>query len=452
MLDFEELEPKAEQIEEAIEDGRVDEAVELFLDMHVPDQAEVFNLMEEGTQTVLLDHLDVPSTADLFDELSDDETLDAADTLTIDRLADILDEMEPDEAADLLGDLPPDVASQALAEMDDPDDVLPLLGFEDETAGGRMTTSYIALRRHTTAIQAIQFLRAISPDTDVPYYLFVVDRAQRLSGVVGLRDLVVAEPATPMEHIMEPEVHFITADADQEEAARMMARYDLAALPVVDEDRRLVGVITGDDLVDVLDEEATEDIYRLSNLTDTDIEPESGIWDQVRSRLPWLYLSMLTSLFAAWIISNFEDVIAQVAVIAVFQSVVAGLGGNAVTQTMAITVRALALGKIAPSRAWPIILRQALIGLFMGVAIGVVVGLGAYLWRGNPYLGLILGLALIGNLIVAGLAGTVIPLGLRALGQDPALASAVLVTTATDSMGFLIFLGLAARFIAQLNS
>ena len=415
MLDLESLLPSIQQIEKYIESGRVPEAVDLFLELYLPDQAEAFNLLSEAAQDALLDNMDVPATADLFDELEDEETLEAADALSIDRLADILDEMEPDEAADLLGDLPPEIATQALAEMDDPEDVLPLLGFPDETAGGRMTTSFMALRRHTNVEQAIQFLREVAPESDVPYYLFVVDREKRLAGVVGLRDLVVSDPGTQMENIMQTEVHFVEAGTDQEEAARTMARFDLSALPVVDDQHRLVGVITGDDLVDVLDEEATEDIYRLSNVADTDLEPESAVWNQLKGRLPWLYLSMFTSLFAAWIISRFEHVIAQVAVLAVFQSVVAGLGGNAVTQNMAMTVRALALGKIAPQRGWAIILRQALIGLIMGVAIGSVVGLGAYWWKGNPYLGFILGLALVGNLVVAGLAGTFIPLSLKAI-------------------------------------
>jgi magnesium transporter len=243
----------------------------------------------------------------------------------------------------------------------------------------------------------------------------------------------------------------VTTEADQEEAARLMARYNLATLPVLDDQNRLVGVITGDDLVDVLDEEATEDIYRLSNVSDSDLEPESPVLLQLKGRLPWLYLSMLTAMFSAWVISRFEQVIAEVAVLAVFQSVVTGLGGNAVTQNMAMVVRSLALGKIPPNRALRIIARQAFIGLFIGISIGTVVGVGAYLWRGNPYLGLVLSLALVGNMIVAGLAGTAIPLGLRVLGQDPALASAVLVTTATDSMGFLLFLSLAAYFLPYLK-
>jgi magnesium transporter len=450
LTDFDSISMVAEKIGLSLNAGRIDEARELFLDLHLADQAEVFNYLEEPQRDALIKLLNVPETADLFDELEDEETLVAAESLSLERLGDILDEMEPDEAADLLGDLPAELASQALAEMDDPDDVLPLLGFPDESAGGRMTTAYIALKRQTTAQQAIEFLRGLEPDSSIPYYLFVIDREKRLSGVVGLRELVIANPAHTMENIMNPDVILVSAETDQEEAAQTLAKYDLAALPVVDDQRRLIGVITGDDLIDVINEEATEDIYRLSNVTDTDLEPESGVWMQIKGRLPWLYLSTLTALFAAYVISRFEYVIAQVAVLAVFQSVVAGLGGNAVTQNMALVVRAIALGKIPPGRAMPIIIRQAVIGVLLGIAIGTVVGLGAYLWRGNAILGLVLGLALIGNLIVAGLAGTMIPLGLRAIGQDPALASAVLVTTATDSMGFLLFLSLAAYFLKYL--
>ncbi len=450
MPDLETLVPLSQQIEILLESGKNQEAVQFFLELQVPDQAEVFNLLNEQAQEKLLVKLDIPATADLFDELEDSETLEAADSIPLDRLADILDEMEPDEAADLLGDLPPELASQALEEMDDPEDVLPLLGFADQTAGGRMTTSFLALRRQTRADKALEFLREVGPDGDVPYYLFVVDREKRLSGVVGLRELVLAEPVEMIENIMNSDVIFVTTETDQEEAARTMARYNLGALPVVNDRRELVGVITGDDLVDVIDEEATEDIYRLSNVSDAELEPESAVWLQIKGRLPWLYLSALTALFAAWIISRFEHIIAQVAVLAVFQSLVAGLGGNAVTQNMAMVVRGLALGKIPANRAWPIIFRQAVIGLLLGIAVGGVVGLGAYFWRGNAALGLVLGLALVGNMVVAGLAGTLIPLGLRALGQDPALASAVLVTTATDSMGFLLFLSLAAAFINYL--
>ena len=441
----------AEKIRKALEANRYQQAIEILLDYHPVDQADAFNNLDEKHQQALLRHLDVPATADLFDELEDEDTLEASASLSVERLADVLDEMDPDEAADLLGDLPPARAAQALAEMEDPADVLPLLGYPDETAGGRMTTSYIALRRHTTAQQAIEFLRQVGPDIDVPYYLFVIDRENRLSGVVGLRDLVIADPHTRMERIMDSDVIFVTTGTDQEEAARTMARYNLSALPVVDEQRRLVGVITGDDLIDVLEEEATEDIYRLANVSDIDLDPESPVVDQLKGRLPWLFVNTATALFASWVLSRFEGIIAQVAVLAVFQSVVAGQGGNAGSQAVAMIVRALALGKASTRNLWNILTKQVLVGLLQGVVVGLVVGLGVTLWRGNVYLGLVLWLALIGNMIVAGIAGALAPLTLKAIGQDPAIASSVLVTAVTDSFGFFIFLSIAKIFLSRLQ-
>jgi magnesium transporter len=254
-----------------------------------------------------------------------------------------------------------------------------------------------------------------------------------------------------MEDIMNPDVLRVTAGTDQEEVAQLMTRYDLSALPVVDNDNELIGVITHDDILDVVAEEATEDIYRLASVGDSGLEPESPVREHLRGRLPWLYLNTLTALLAAWVISNFEEMIAQVAALAVFQSVVAGLGGNASSQTIALIVRALALGKVSPEKVWRVLAREFLVGLLQGTAVGVIAGIGVYLWRGNVYLGLVLGLALVANMVVAGFVGTIIPLGLKALNKDPAIASPVLVTAATDSFGFLIFLSLASYFVSKLQ-
>lgn len=445
------LELSADRIRTAIENKQFIDAVSIFLRLKDADRADVFNLFNEADQRVIITYLDDVATADLFDELEDEETLEAAELLSIERLADVLDEMEPDEAADLLGDLPPQQASQALAQMDEPEDVLPLLGYPDETAGGRMTTEFISLTRKDSTSNAIDILRQIRPDAEVPYYIFITDSENRLAGVLGMRELVVSSPNTTMEQIMDPEVISVVANDDQEEAARVMAKYDLSALPVVDDSHRLVGVITHDDIVDVLEDEATEDIYLLANVSDVDLEPESEIKEHLKGRLPWLYLNTLTALFAAWVISNFENLIAQVAVLAVFQSVVTGQGGNAASQNVAMIVRSLALGKVSPRNVLRILGRQILVGFLQGIAIGSVVGFGVYLWRGNPFLGLVLGLAMLGNMIVAGIAGTLVPLFLKAIGQDPALASSVLVTAATDSLGFFIFLSLAHRFMDLLN-
>jgi magnesium transporter len=265
--------------------------------------------------------------------------------------------------------------------------------------------------------------------------------------VVGLRELVIASPDTTMDAIMDPDVISIPADADQEEAARVMQRYDLSALPVVDADKRLIGVITHDDILDVIEDEATEDIYRISQVSDADLDPDSDIRQQLRGRLPWLLFSSIASLFAAWVISNFGDLIAQVALLAFFQSVVAGLGGNSAGQSVAMIVRALALDKIDRRQAWKILLRQAWVGFIQGVMLGTIVGMGIGLWQQNPYLGLVISLALTLNMLIGGIVGTLVPMILHALGKDPALASSVLVTATTDSLGFLIYLSLASAFL-----
>jgi magnesium transporter len=196
-----------------------------------------------------------------------------------------------------------------------------------------------------------------------------------------------------------------------------------------------------------MDDETTEDIYRLASVTDAGLEPESNVLKQFKGRLPWLLLNTITALFGSWIISNYEDLFLQVAVLAFFQSVVASQGGNAASQSVAMIVRSLALGKLDIKKVWPVLIRQLAVGMFLGVVVGLIVGIGVGLWQGNPYLGLVLGLALLGNMLVASLVGTLGPLLLEILNQDPAMASSVLVTSLTDSIGFLIFLSLARIFL-----
>jgi magnesium transporter len=440
-----------EEVRAALEAGHVLDAIAALIRLHPADRAEAFSDLDDADQATLLPRLDISTMADLLEELEDEHAADVAEVLPTERLADVLDEMEPDEAADVLGDLPPERVAETLAEMEDANDVIPLLGYPDETAGGLMTTSYLALRPHTTAKQAINFLREINPEEETPYYLNVIDRDRRLVGIVGLRELVIAEPDTMVEVFMDPDVIHVNTGTDQEEVARLMVRYNLAALPVVDQNNVLKGVITYDDLMDVLEEEATEDIYRLANVSDPDLSIDSSISMSVRRRLPWLFLNTLTAFFASWVISQFESIIAQVAVLAVFLSVVAGLGGNSGTQSLAIIVRAIALGELEIHEAWRTILKEATIGLLQGISVGVVAGIGVYLWRGNAVMGVILGLALAGNILVAGIIGSLVPVLLKALRLDPALASSVLVTAVTDSAGFALFLTLAVIFLPHLS-
>ncbi len=441
----------AREITAALRRDDTAEAVRLLTSLHYADQADVFDALDDETQDRLLSLLDISTTADLLEELEEADAVEAVEDMSTERLADVLDEMEPDEAADLLGDLPPEQASALLEEMEDSDEVLPLLKYPDDTAGGLMTTSFIALQRGTTTQEAIEYLRAVGPDVNVPYYLYVEDEEGRLIGIVGMRELVVAAPETPIERIMDLEVIYVRADEDQEEVARVMTRYDLTAIPVVDDDGRLIGVITYDDILDVVEDEVTEDIYHMANVSDAELTPESPVWQQVRGRLPWLLVNTGTAAFAAWVLSHYEGSISQVAALAVFQSMVTGQGGNAGSQNVAMMVRAIALGDLESRQMLPILYKQALVGLVQGLAVGAVVGVGAYLWRGNPYLALVVGLALVGNLLIGGLVGTVVPTALKWLKLDPALASSVFVTAVTDSGGFFIYYTLAGMVLGHLK-
>jgi magnesium transporter len=314
-----------------------------------------------------------------------------------------------------------------------------------------MTSEFFALRPQMTAQSAIDFLRGLNREAATPYYLYVVNRNGVLIGIVGLRDIIVSPADTPIKAIMQDDVIKVPVGTDQEEVARVMTRYDLLALPVVDSEGKLVGVINYDNIVDVIEEEATEDILRLANVGDGDLQVWSPAGLSIRRRLPWLVVNLGTAFIAASVIGLFEATIAKLAVLAVFQSIVAGEGGNAGTQTLALMVRGMALGEIQFRDARRALLREAGIGLVHGLVVGVLVALGAWAWRGIPILGLVIGLAMMGNLVAAGLAGTLVPLTLRALKLDPALASAVIVTTVTDCVGFGLFLGLATLFLPLLT-
>ena len=433
----------------ALDRGAVRDAIEVLERLRPPDQAEVFEELDTSDQAALLPGLEPIETAHLLEELGDDEAADVAERLDATTLAHIVDEMEPDEAADLLGDLTPALARQTLAQMEEAADVRPLLIHADDSAGGLMTSEFLLLRERLTAQEAIEALRAWQPSEDSTYYLFVVNQAQQVRGVVSLRRLITAEPQTVIGDIMNPDPITVRAGTDQEEVAHIMSKYDLLALPVVDEGGHMLGVITYDDVVDVIEEEASEDILHLGGVLDEErVTGPVGI--SVRRRLPWLYVNLFTAFLAAGVISLFQQTIERLAVLAAFQSIVAGQGGNAGTQALTVVVRSLALGEIELRDAWRILLKELAVGALNGLAVGAAVGAFAFLTQGNPLLGLIIGVAMIGNMLAAGLAGALVPLVLKKLKLDPALGSGVIVTTVTDVVGFGLFLGLATLFIQWL--
>ena len=450
MVDITDINIVLEGVRDALTAEDWDRAVDLVEALRPADQADIFEELSKNDQSELLPRLNPEDSADILEELRDEDAIEAAGLLEADELSRIVNEMEPDKAADLLGDMTPDQAAETLSSIDDAEEIRPLLEYGDETAGGLMTSVEVVLHQDITAQEAIEHLKTNIPDAEIAYYLYVVDNDVVLVGVVSLLQIVVAPSDTCIVDIMNHEVISVSADTEQETTARLMARYDLLALPVVDLNNQLLGVITHDDMVDVLEEEETEDIYRLGGVPNERVSPTVAPKIALRARLPWLILNMGTALLSALVLSFFEDTIAQLAVLAVFFPIVAGVSGSAGTQTLSVTVRGLALGEVSPRDGIPAVTREVLIGLANGIVLGVLIALIAYFWKGSPILGLVVGLATFLNLIAAGFAGVLFPLGMSVIKLDPALASPVLVSTLTDTLGYLIYLTIATMLLLRM--
>jgi len=366
-------------------------------------------------------------------------------------LRELITLMRPDERADLVEELDESFRERLLSLLIQAErqNLLKLLTYPEDSAGAYMTTDYALLRAHTTVRQALDELRLQAPKKETIYYAYVVDERRRLIGIVSLRDLIMARPDSRIDDIMYRNVISVHVDQDIEEVAQEMVHYDFLAMPVVDGEGRLVGIITYDDIFDVMTEEATEDMYLLANL-DTDDKVTSPIPRSVKLRAPWLLVNLGTALVASYTVSLFSETISRFVVLASLMPLVAGLGGNAGTQSLTVVVRALALGEIKTKGTWKVVLRQAGVGLCNGALCGLVLGLITYLWHRNPWLSAIMWMAMIFNMIVAGALGALVPIALRKLKLDPALGSSIFVTAATDTGGFFFFLGLATLFLQEI--
>lgn len=447
MVDPTKFENAQETLHDFLELKDFDGAARVLRTLHPADAAEILAWIEdEEHQAELVRRLETEQLADVFEQMYEEDMADVAEHLDRDTLVDVLDEMEPDAAADLLGELEPGQAAGLIEEMDESASVTALLAYPEKSAGGIMNLPPPSLRRWMKVREAVTYLRDNYQDAEDIYYLYVLDRNGRLIGIVNLRAMVMADPQQTIESIMRPDIVTVRADADQEEAATLLARYDLLAVPVVDHDDRLVGIISVDDLVDVIEEEATEDIYRLAQVTD-----EGGIFvplgRALRGRLPWLMVNVLTAFLAASVVALFETTIARLAILAALMPIVAGQGGNAGTQSLTVVVRSLALHEVEPQDVLSALWHEARVGLVNGLVLGVLVGAVVGLVMREPLLGVVIGVAMLGNMIVAATFGTLVPLTLRRIGIDPALASSIFVTTATDVLGFFIFLGLATLLL-----
>ncbi len=363
----------------------------------------------------------------------------------------LVQEIASDDAAALVDHLPDELSHEVLELMRrrESGQVESLLDYAEQTAGRIMNPNVFALSEDLTVAEAVIALQS-AINVEMVFYLYVVDARRHLVGVTSLRRLLLVSPETPLKRIMTPDVFSVRVDTDQEEAARLVASYNLLAIPVVDEENKIAGVITVDDVIDVLKDEATEDLYRLSGLSG-DERIETPAFEALKKRLPWLGINLGTAFLAASVVAAFEHTISQATALAVFMPIVAGMGGNAATQTLTVIVRGLALGELSWANARKALFKESVIGLGNGVVLGVVAALVAWATKGNPVLGLLLGMAMVCNMFVAATAGTLVPLGLKAIKVDPALASSVFITTFTDVVGFASFLGLATIFLRFLG-
>ena len=431
-----------------LEENDVAGALELFDGLHPADQAEVVSAISDDSRPLLVASLDSEVTAGLLEHLDPEAAAQALEDLPGSDLLTVLDVASPDVAADVIKQLPIEKSAGVLASMGETDDVVALLRYPDESAGGLMTTDFPHVRADITVVNALDILRIQGEMVEDIGEIHVVDRHDKLMGSLSVTRLALARPNAVIADIMDTEIITVPVTADQEECARLVDRYDLNYLPVVEEDNTLMGIILVEDLVDVLREEDTEDMYRISGLG------QDRLFDPLRSsisrRLPWLYINLGTTILAALVISLFESTIEKLVILAAFLPVIAGQGGIGGTQTLTLVVRGLALGQIYGDRGRRLLVREVLLGVIHGLLLGVFIGLIGFVWKGNLMLGVILGLAMLGNMVVAGLTGAGIPLLLRRMGLDPAVSSAVFVTTVTDILGFLLFLGLATAFISLL--
>ncbi len=429
--------------------GAITEAVARISRLRLKDQAEVVSHMNPELQVRLLEHLSPDNLAEILGELEPSEAVDLCMSMAPSQLASTLDKSRPEVAADILRGLPVATSRTALENMADASEVIPLLEYQDDQAGGLMTPHLIALRDRMTVSQAVSFVRRWARELrhEEASYMFVVDSNGMLRGGISLSQLVLAHPHQLISLLMETDIISVLADTDQEQCARLMERYDIQRLPVVDEDEHLVGVLTLEDMIDVVESEATEDMYRMIGV-DRSESAHGPIVRSVRNRLPWLCVNLGTAILAGLIIALFQSTLGRAVALAAFLPVIAGQGGIAGTQTLTLIVRSIALGELGPTAAKRILVREAALGLIHGLIFGLLIAGIVLVWMGgNEFLAMVVGVAMGANMVVAGISGVVVPLGLRAIRVDPALASAVAVTTITDVVGFLIYLGLATLTI-----
>jgi magnesium transporter len=438
------LEDILNKLQVSLEHDNLDEAIALIESLRSADQADVFSELEEDDQTALLPRLDPSDSADILEELDEQNAARLVASMPTDTVARIVNEMEPDEAADLLGDMSPQQARAVLEVLKDPEEVRPLLIHLDDSAGGLMTSEFLALRPRMTAGESLEALRRWNPDAEAFYYLFVVDQSQNLVGVVGLRQLITAPLGKSIQELMDPNVISVKAGTDQEECARILSHYDLLALPVVDDDNKLLGIITVDDVVDVLEDEATEDIQRMGGALPLD-QPylEMGVFQIAKKRVGWLMLLFVTEMLTGTVLRHFQDELQMVVALSFFVPLLIGTGGNAGSQTTSTVIRALAVGDISLKDAFFALWHELRTGLLLGLAMSLIAFVRALTWGTSMPLAGTVALSIFIIVVWANVLGAVLPLLAAKLGIDPPIVSGPVMSTLVDATGLFIYFTIA---------
>jgi len=435
------------EVETALDEANSLRIRELTLGLHEADLADLIQLLKPEQRVALITTLGPEFNAAALSELDEAVRDQVLEAMPNEQVAEALQQLDSDEAVYLLEDLDKDEQSDILAQLPHFERIAleRSLEYPEDSAGRIMQTDLIAVPPFWSVEQTINFMRVADDLPDRFYEIFVVDPAYHLLGSVALNRLLRSKRPVTIEAITDRDIHPIAVEADQEAVAREFERYNLTSAPVIDGGGRLVGVITADDVVEVVQEEASEDILRMGGVAGESVS--DSVWQTTRLRFTWLLANLATAILASFVISLFEATIEQMVALAVLMPIVASMGGNAGTQTMTVAVRALATQDLGSVNALRVILRESAVGLLNGVLFAIIMAAIAYFWFGSDQLGLVIGVAMIVNLVAAALAGILIPLGLNQLGLDPAIASGVFVTTVTDVVGFFAFLGLAALWL-----
>lgn len=452
-LEKETMNIEAELLMSSLQDDSIDRFRNEFMEMHPYDQAQFFSKLDKEYRERIYHYLSPEDMAELFEnlEIEEDEYEQLLSEMHPSYVATMLGHMYADDAVDVLNELDKEQVVSYLTIMDDEaaKEIKELLHYEAYTAGSIMTTEFIAIAANQTVHSAMSILKKEAPRAETIYYVYVVDEDKKLAGVISLRDLIVSEDETMIGEIMNDRVVCVSVGEDQEEVARMMKDYNFLALPVVDFQNHLLGIITVDDIIDVMEEEASDDYSKLAGVSDMD-RVDRNPFSAAKKRLPWLIILLFLGLFSASLIGRFEDALSQKAILAIFIPLIGGMAGNSGTQALAVAVRGIATGDLEQTSKWKLVLREAGTGIITGATCGILISLVIFVWQGDVYLGFLVGISILATIIVATLAGTLVPLLMHKMKIDPAVASGPFITTISDLISILIYFGMATMFMGYL--